>query len=260
MAEAAEPTLLHAHFGWAALYALPLAQNARRAAPMRWRSDVTVFPQRPSSPDQVAADLPSAVHHLAQALAVSAFIAREVRVLGWRGPAEVIPAGVSLERFPHRSEPPRKNLARVLFVGRLVHARGWMFCFVRLRPWRQEQRANLTLDVIGDGEPRAALSARLTRRLGLDGCMRCFFGSGARVRSPRQWREPPHRRDPKSCAHHRRGGRVAGRAQGGARRWPSRWWRHARAETEEVMPPEFRAELVPPDDAEALAARLEARS
>ena len=28
--------------------------------------------------------------------------------------------------------------------------------------------------------------------------------------------------------------------------------------TEEVMPPEFRAELVPPDDAEALAARLEA--
>ena len=140
MAEAAEPTLLHAHFGWAALYALPLARMLDVPLVCTFHaSDVTVFPQRPSSPDRVSPTYRALFAHLAQALAVSAFIAREVRDLGWRGPTEVIPAGVSLERFPHRSEPPARTAHACCSSGASFHARGWMFCFVRLRPWRPDE-------------------------------------------------------------------------------------------------------------------------
>jgi glycosyltransferase involved in cell wall biosynthesis len=251
----AEPSVLHAHFGWAALYGLPIARFLDIPLVCTFHaSDVTIFPARPSSESSISPTYAALFADLSIALAVSEFTAQALRGLGWRGPTEVVPAGVRLEKFPLRSRVPPPEPARLLFIGRLVPRKGLDVLLESVAELRR-RRPTLTLDVIGDGDRRSDYQ-NLAQRLGLAGSVR-FRGirGSSEIASALQEAHVmvmPSRELPSGEAEGSPvvlkealavGVPVVATRTGG---------------TEEVVPPDFRDELVPGDDAHALAERIDA--
>jgi glycogen(starch) synthase len=166
------PRLAHAHFGWAALEALPLARRFHLPLVVTFHgSDVTVFP-RVGRRERLMLRAAGAENKYAHAfgefnavIAVSEFIAGRLRRLGLRRSIEIIPAGVRLGDFPFRGPTLPDGPPRLLFVGRLVRQKGPDLALRALAEVRATH-PEATLEVIGEGPEADGLRA-LTRELGL---------------------------------------------------------------------------------------------
>jgi colanic acid/amylovoran biosynthesis glycosyltransferase len=149
------PSLVHAHFGWAAPFALEFAEKLELAFACTFHaSDVTVWPSPPATAGGTSASYEAVFRRLDHAFVVSEFIADKLRAIGWHGPTEILPAGVRLDLFPERPAPPRPDPLRLLYVGRLVPRKGadvLLQAFAGLR----ERLPDAVLDVVGEGDHRA---------------------------------------------------------------------------------------------------------
>lgn len=172
------PELVHAHFGWSAVDALPLARRLGLPLVATFHgSDVTVYPhigrRQRVSPRMLGlrTKLDIVFKQLDAAIAVSAFIEGRLRRLGFTRPVEIIPAGVRLEQFPFRGAlAPDRDEVRLLFVGRLVGRKGLDVLLRALPPVRAVE-PRVRLDVVGDGPERADLDA-LAHKLGVSAIVR----------------------------------------------------------------------------------------
>jgi glycosyltransferase involved in cell wall biosynthesis len=112
--------------------------------------------------------------HLDGAIAVSHFIERQLRTLGFDGDVEIIPCGVRLEDFAFRGALQPGDEVRLLFVGRLVRRKG-LDVLLRALPALAAVEPRLRLDVVGDGPEREAC-ARLCEELHVERIVR-FHGA-----------------------------------------------------------------------------------
>lgn len=250
-ARRAAPSVVHAHFGWAAHYGFVLA--ARLEVPFVatfHASDVTSYPGPP--PAQGTSAMYAAVFpKLHSAIVVSHFVEGKLRALGWDGPVAVIPPGVHLDRFPMRAVVP-SGPPRLLFVGRLVTRKGPDLVIKAFAEVRRTH-PDAALSIVGEGPERAALQ-RLAATLGVAHAVR-FFG----VQSPLGVRAAleaahvlllPSRTMPD--------GEIEGSPvilkEAMAVGVPVVATRHAGIP--EVIPPGQRSDLVPEEDVEGLARRV----
>lgn len=251
----ARPSVVHAHFGWAALWARPLAERLGLPLVCTFHaSDVTVFPAPRQGATCVSPTYAEVFRRLDHAFVVSEHIASALRVLGWSGPAEILPAGVRLELFPLRTETPPLRPIQLLFVGRLVARKGLDVLLRALVELRRHE-PDVRLDVIGDGPLRREYD-ELAVRMAPTGSVR-FLGAQGRtgVRAALDRAHIlvfPSRTMPSGEVEGSPvvvkealavGVPVVATGSGG---------------TPEVIPPELRDELVPEDDPTALATRLAA--
>jgi colanic acid/amylovoran biosynthesis glycosyltransferase len=176
MAEAiarARPSVVHAHFGWTAAEVLPVVKRAGLPLVAGFHGyDLTVFPVYGSVDLERDAHAPRRRHRpyrrllreLDRALVVSAFLEGRLRGLGFEGPVDVVPTGISLSDFPFRGpRPGAGDEARLLFVGRLVPYKG-LDVLLRALPRVAAGEQGVRLDVVGDGPSRSryeALAAEL---------------------------------------------------------------------------------------------------
>jgi len=150
--------LLHAHFGWAGNYAAPLAQGL--GAPLL----VTFYGTDATEP---ASGYDALFDRAERVIAVSEFVERCLRGLGYDGPVELIRNGIRLAELPARpSPPPTQTGIRLLFVGRLIPVKG-ADVLLRAMPAILATHPTARLDVIGEGPERAALEALASEELRL---------------------------------------------------------------------------------------------
>lgn len=149
--------LLHAHFGWSARYAAPLAE--RLGVPL-----VATFygtdasepggPGRGSNGHQVYAET---FRRTTRVIAVSEYVADGVRGLGYQGPVDLIRNGLPLARLEPRPAPPPLDAGpRLLYVGRLVPFKG-ADVLLRAMPAILMAHPTARLDVVGEGPERHSL-------------------------------------------------------------------------------------------------------
>jgi glycosyltransferase involved in cell wall biosynthesis len=250
-----QPSVVHAHFGWAAPLAAELADRLGLPLVCTFHAtDVTVTPEPPAFEGGVSPTYAGVFRRLDHAFAVSQYIADALQAIGWRGPTEILPAGVRLDLFPERSRIPPADPARLLYAGRLVRRKGLdvlLHAFGEL----QTQRPDITLEVVGDGEERAEYE-ELARTVAPGGNVR-FLGACGRDDVLRALQSAhvlilPSRTMPSGEVEGSPvivkealavGVPVVATRNGGL---------------PEVIPPAYRDELVPEDDPAALATRLEA--
>ncbi len=257
--EEAQPRLVHAHFGWTAADVLPDVKKAGLPLVAGFHGyDTTVYPNYgwvDLASDEVPArraDNPyrRLFEEVDCVLVVSRFLEQLLRELGFRGRAEVVPSGIRLNEFPFRGPRDVEDEPRLLFVGRQVAYKGLdvLLRALKLVP-------GVALDVLGDG-PSLERSRALADEAGLTGRV-TFHGAlpRAAVRSALQASDvlvAPSRTMPTGQAEGLSnvikealsiGLQVVATRNGGI---------------PEVVPPSLRGELVPEDDAEALAERVEA--
>lgn len=185
----ARPALLHAHFGWNGLSALPA--SAEHGLPLvvgLHGYDVCVFPRHGFDPPgeadgQSRGQRPGTVYaelfdRAAAILVSSRYLEGRLRELGYEQPVEVVPSGIRLDDFPFRGPRRAADEHRLLYVGRLVTYKG---LDVALRALRllADGDIPIRLDVVGEG-PRRADFERLARELGLAAHV-SFHGSATRA-------------------------------------------------------------------------------
>lgn len=252
--------VVHAHFGWAAPFAQELAR--RVGAPLFvsfYGSDATVFPRARRGRRLRAAARRRPTHAYEEligkadrVIAVSEFMAAKLRDLGFGSEIAVVPIGVRLERFPFRPPRPSGEETRLLFVGRLVPRKGLDLLLRALERVATEQ-PEVTLDVVGDGPSRAELEG-LAERLGLarrvrflgaqwpDGVLRAQREADLQVVPSRTMPSGEAEGSPTVTKEAQAVGlQLVATASGG---------------TVETIAPPYRGELVPENDAEALADRI----
>jgi colanic acid/amylovoran biosynthesis glycosyltransferase len=258
---AVRPAVIHAHFGWVARDALPVAR--RRGIPLvagLHGYDVTIYPRYghgvldrptapPRDPEEVYAEL---FNEAGSILVVSRFLERRLRELGYEREVRVVPSGIRLECFPYRGPRHRPEHYRLLFVGRLVPYKGLN---VLLRALAEVVRRveNARLYVVGDGPTREA-NEHLTRRLGIADRV-VFRGAQPRSGVLRALRDSDVLVAPSTTT-------PAGQAEGlgnVVKEALAVGLPVAASDSgglPEVTPPAYRRELVPEDDHLALADRL----
>ncbi len=158
-----DASLVHAHFGWSAVYAWPVARALGLPLVVTFHAtDVTTFPYayrgrlRHLPPGAVYRDV---FAQMDAAIAVADFTAEAVRRLGWTGPIHHIPVGTNLTRFPYAGAVSSiGDRFRVLFVGRLTHRKGLDVLLDGLAGTTARPHVDLT--VLGDGPERLHLEAR----------------------------------------------------------------------------------------------------
>lgn len=244
----AAPDVIHVHFGWVAAgvevhrFGVPALVSFHGADATAW----------PHASEHNRARCTALFREIQRATAVSSFIERHVRDLGYTGPLDILPAGVRLDRFPFH--PPRmdRESLDLLFVGRLVEKKGvdtLLSAFATILAERPVAR----LQIIGDGPLLADLEA-LAQRCGVS---RAVTFSGRR--SPAEIAAAMHDADVMVVPS-----RVPG--SGDAEGSPV-VTKEALASgiplvatdsggIAETIPPEHRHELCPPDDPAALAHRV----
>jgi colanic acid/amylovoran biosynthesis glycosyltransferase len=247
-AKATRPDVLHVHFGWTAtqvdLHALRVP-----ALVSFHGSDVNAWPHRDAANLAAYGKLFARVDHVT---AVSDLLAGRLRDLGFTGNIEVIPAGVQLDRFVFRPPNGDTRDPRLLFVGRLVPCKG-LDTLIAALPGILERSPRAELDVIGDGELRRE-AERLAGELGVRDHIR-FHGSQSHVQVARAMHDAdvlvaPSRRSsdgeeegspvaPKEALA--TGVPVVATAVGGM---------------PDIVAPDYRDELVAPDDPQALGAQV----
>jgi colanic acid/amylovoran biosynthesis glycosyltransferase len=246
---AARPDLLHAHFGWAGVDALPAARSAGLPLVVTFHgTDLTVHPHTARGRREYAAMLAG----LDQAIVVSRFLAGRLRAIGYHGPLEVVPTGVRLDRPQVRREPRADGSTRLLFVGRQVRVKG-LDVLLRALPRLCADEPRLVLEVIGDGPERARNDA-LARKLGV---RRHVSFRGAQPRE--QVLAALERADllvvpSRTTADGAAEGAGLVPKEAMAAGLPVLATRSGGLP--ETMPPDYRHELVPEGDHEALAARI----
>jgi glycosyltransferase involved in cell wall biosynthesis len=231
------------------LDALPIAQRLGIPLLVSFHgTDVTVDPALPGR----ARHYRRLLQRLHRATAVSDFIEGKLRALGFAGDVDRVPAGVRLDRFPFRGPRTLNGEVRLLFVGRQVPRKG-LDVLLRALPQLSATR-EVWLDVIGDGPSRAA-NEGLARELGLarrvvfhgaqpHDAVRDALGRADLLVLPS--RTPPDGEAEGSPVITKEalaiGLPIVATDNGG---------------TVETLPPAYRHELVPEDDAGALAARID---
>ena len=158
---AVRPALLHAHFGWMGIEALPIAR--RLGVPMLTSfhgTDVTVYPNLP----EWTADYRRLLDGVDRVTVVSHFLEDKLRAVGFDGRIDIVAAGVRLEQLPYRGPLEPEPVARLLFIGRQTPRKALDVLLRALPLVLREHDARLT--VVGDGES-AAENRRLVDRLGL---------------------------------------------------------------------------------------------
>jgi colanic acid/amylovoran biosynthesis glycosyltransferase len=187
----ARPDLLHAHFGWNGLAALPSARANRLPLVVGLHGyDVCVYPRHgfdPPSPEADPAATPTAsrggvyddlFEAAASVIVNSRFLETTLRELGYERPVEVIPSGIRLADFPYRGARPTPAECRLLYVGRLVEYKG-LDIALRAIDALGDRIGQLRLDVVGDGPCRDRFE-RLAGELGLRERVR-FHGAAGRA-------------------------------------------------------------------------------
>jgi glycosyltransferase involved in cell wall biosynthesis len=252
----AKPDFLHIHFGWTAA-AVDVKELGVPALVSFHGSDVNAWPHRDPANLAAYGELFARIHH---ATTVSDLLAGRLRDLGFTGRIEVIPAGVRLDRFGFRAPSEEPRDPRLLFVGRIVSCKG-LDTLIGALPHILEASPRVELDVIGDGELRPE-AQRLASELGVTHCIR-FHGAQSHGQVAQAMREAdvlvvPSRRSsvgeeegspvaPKEALA--TGLQVVATAVGGI---------------PHIMAPDYRRELVAPDDPQALGTQvvrvLEARN
>jgi colanic acid/amylovoran biosynthesis glycosyltransferase len=169
-ARVAAPDVVHAHFGWSAIYAEPLSRMLGAPLVTTFHgSDVNVFPHEHGR--GVYEPLFKVLGH---ALPVSEQLADRLRELNYAGPITVIPAGVRLDKFPLRDvSPSSEGALTVLHVGRLTERKG-VDLLVRAIA---ELDPDVKLEVVGDGPERMRLE-QLAVDLGVSARV-TFQGAGS---------------------------------------------------------------------------------
>ena len=166
---AASPAIVHAQFGWGAVSGVAVARRLGVPAVATFHgTDVTVVPVTESTAPgwhgPRGHSYAPMFEQLDTAIAVSDFIAAKLRALGFPGPIELIPAGVSLERMPFRDAEPAGD-PRILYVGRLTEQKG-LAVLLKAMPRILETAPTAQLEVIGGGAARGDLE-RLAQQLGV---------------------------------------------------------------------------------------------
>ncbi len=259
----ARPQLVHAHFGWTAAQTLPAVKRAGLPLVAGFHGyDATVFP-RYGFIDLASQSMPPPLRQdpyrrlfdeVDCVLAVSRFIERKLRELGFTGRVEVVPSGIRLHEFPFRGVREDDRECRVLFVGRLVPYKG-LDVLIRALAQLKSKVAGLRLDVVGDG-PTLEPSRMLARELGLADRI-AFHGARPRTGVVNAMQASDILVAPSKTM-------PTGQAEG-----LSNVVKEALAVglplvasdnggIPEVVPPPYREELVPENDADALADRLAA--
>jgi colanic acid/amylovoran biosynthesis glycosyltransferase len=160
--DAVQPVLVHAHFGWAAVDALPSARMLGLPLVASFHgTDVTVSSRTPRG----QAEYPRLFGGVDRAIVSSHYLAGRLRELGYNDGVEIVPPGVDLERIRFGSAPRPDGPPRLLFVGRQVPVKG-LDLLLRTLPSLVSRHPDVRLDVIGDG-PDAEANAALARRLGV---------------------------------------------------------------------------------------------
>ena len=245
---AAEPDFLHIHFGWTAAI-VDVARLGLPALVSFHGSDINAWPHRDPANLAAYGELFARIDH---ATTVSDLLANRLRDLGFTGSIEVIPAGVRLDRFAFRPPDVTARDPRLLFVGRLVSCKG-LDTLIGALPYILRASPRVALDVIGDGDLRQELR-QLAGDLGVSHRIR-FHGAQPHARVAEAMRDAdllvvPSRR---SSAGEEEGSPVAPKealaigvpvvatAVGGI---------------PEIIAPEYRHELVAPNDPQALSAQV----
>ena len=245
---AARPDLLHAHFGWAGVDALPAARSAGLPLVVTFHgTDLTVHPHTARGRREYAPMLAG----LDQAIVVSRFLAHRLRAIGYDGPLEVVPTGVGLDRPPAHREP-RADGSTLLFVGRQVPVKG-LDVLLRALPRLCAEEPRIVLEVIGDGAESARNQA-LARALGVS---RHVSFRGAQPRE--QVRAALERADLLVVPSRTTGDGAAEGAGLVPKEAMAAGLPVVATDSgglPETVPPEYRHELVPEGDHEALAARI----
>lgn len=246
---ATRPDVVHVQFGWTATQVDVPSLGVPTLVSFHG-SDVNAWPHR--DPANLAAyrKLFAAVDHVT---AVSDLLASRLRELGYAGHIEVVPAGVTLERFAFG--PPDADLRepRLLFVGRLVECKGIDTLIAALPPL-VDRWPGLNLDVVGDGEGRTEAEL-MAAEVGVRDRVR-FRGAQGHAEVAAAMRAAhllvvPSRR---SADGEEEGSPVAPK-EGLATGIPVVATNVGGIP--DVMPPEFRDELVAQDDPAALAAQIQ---
>ena len=157
--EAMGATVVHAHYGPAGLRMLPMA-GSRRLLVTFHGYDATRLPQTEPSYRRALEGLFAGAHKV---IAVSEAIRRRLEALGCAAP-EVVPLGVPL-RPPRRRE--LRETVRAITIARLHPVKG----VPDLVDAVSRADARLELDIVGDGEERPEVEARIVRA-GLEGRIR----------------------------------------------------------------------------------------
>jgi glycosyltransferase involved in cell wall biosynthesis len=170
------PDLVHAHFGWAARTGVTLSGDLHTPLVVTFHgTDATTSgPRSRHGSTRGRWGYERLDDRIDLAVAVSSFIEGRLRARGYRGPTEIIPAGVRLDRFAFRDQEPPPRPLRLLFVGRLVEQKG-VSVLLRALPVVAAEIADVQLDVLGDGPARHELE-RLARALGV-GARVSFHGA-----------------------------------------------------------------------------------
>jgi glycosyltransferase involved in cell wall biosynthesis len=256
---AANPHVVHAHFGWTAAEVLPAVKRAGLPLVAGFHGyDATVFP-RYGWVDLESEDLPPEraddpysclFDEVDCVLVVSRFLEGRLRELGLRRRIEVVPSGIRLSEFPFRGPRTDASETRLIFVGRQVAYKG---LDVLLRAL--SQLPGVTLDVVGGG-PGLEGSRALAEEAGVSARV-AFHGEVSRAAVLRALRAAdvlvaPSRTMPSGQAEGLGnvikealavGLQVVATRNGGI---------------PEAVPPALLDELVPESDADALAQRLAA--
>ena len=247
--KARKPELLHIHFGWNACQVDDISAFGVPALVSFHGSDINAWPHRdPAYLEAYRRLFP----RLRWATVVSSVLGQRLRDLGYPGNIEVIPAGVKLDRFRYRDPASNGHDPRLLFVGRIVSCKG-LDTLVSALPQVLEGNRRVRLEVIGDGELRGE-TEKLARDLGVDAHVE-FRG----IRSPEAVAEAMRAADVlvvpsrRSEAGEEEGSPVAPKE---ALATGMQVVATNIGGIPDIVPPEYRSELVPPDDPTALAGQI----
>lgn len=249
------PSVVHAQFAWGAVSGVAVARRLGVPSVATFHgSDVNAVPVEDRERDGwrgPAGHVYAAMfEQLDLALPVSHYIEGRLRALGYAGPAEIVPAGVRLDLLPFRGDEPDATAPVILFVGRLVPQKGLPLLLAAM-PAIRETAPAARLEVIGGGPSRAGLE-QLAHELGVAGATTFHGPVPAREDVLAALRRAhvfvmPSRAMPDGVAEgspvvtkeaQAVGVPVVATDTGGIA---------------ETVPPEHRADLVPGDDAGALA-------
>ena len=245
----AEPALIHAHFGWAAADARLAAKHLRLPLVATFHaSDILIWPGM----SRMYRDYRRLFREVDRVMAVSEYIAAKLRERGFDRPIDIVPPGVRLTEFTFR--PPRSpgRAPRLVFVGRLVRRKGLdlLLCaFATVLGCYPKAE----LEVLGDGACRKeceqlAQSLGVAQKVDFRGPQPVSAVSQAMRRADvfvMSSRTMPNGEAEGSPVVTKEalaiGLQVVACDSGG---------------TIETIPPEYRHEIVPEDDAQALARQL----
>jgi colanic acid/amylovoran biosynthesis glycosyltransferase len=158
--------IVHAHFGWSAVYAVPLARMLDRPLVVSfYGSDASVAPSvtrlpRGRLPGRRWNPYDDVFRRATGVIAVSRYVEERLRRLGYQGSVKLVRNGVDTTQLPLRDQaPPLEPGPRLVFVGRLVSVKG-ADVLLDAMPEILLRHPSAQLEVIGDGDQRAALERR----------------------------------------------------------------------------------------------------